>query len=204
MSSYTSSEEQADKWNKRYALSNDPGPEAPVLSQFKQLIPKQGNALDLACGLGGNSLYLSSLGLNTQAWDISSIALSHLKRFAEHRHLPITTIVRDIEKKPPMKNSFDLIVVSYFLYRPICNAIFDALKPGGVLFYQTYIQDKKSNKGPKSEDFLLQRNELLTLFPKLSILAYQEIGTYPQRSLNVSNELDPDTTMMVGQKPPHI
>ncbi|MBL4866038.1 MAG: methyltransferase domain-containing protein [Pseudomonadales bacterium] len=171
------------------------------MSLFSQLIPHQGIALDLACGLGANSLYLANLGLDTHAWDSSSVALKHLTKFANNQGLSIKTSLRDIENNPPEESSFDLIVVTNFLHRPICKSINKALKPGGVLFYQTFLQDKKSTAGPSSAKYLLSQNELLSLFPDLTILIYREVGTYSQRIIKDQGELNGDTALLIGQKP---
>jgi tellurite methyltransferase len=40
------------------------------------------------------------------------------------------------------ENAFDVIVVSRFLDRTLSDAIIDALKPDGLLFYQTFTRDK--------------------------------------------------------------
>ncbi|MBV1883462.1 MAG: class I SAM-dependent methyltransferase [Pseudomonadales bacterium] len=189
-----------NKWDKRYQNATRPGLPCNILSAFSQLIPQQGRALDLACGLGANSLYLAGLGLDTYAWDISSVALRQLNLFAKEQQLSITTQVHDIEKNPPEESSFDLIVVSRFLYRPICESISKALKPGGVLFYQTFIQDKVSSAGPSDNQYRLSQNELLTLFPNLSVMVYQEVGSHSQRFTDQAQKLDSDTAMLVAKK----
>jgi len=76
--------------------------------------------------------------------------------------------VRDVSQQPPEPESFDVIVVSRFLDRSICPAISRALKPDGVLFYQTFVH------GLSNPDFLLAPNELLSLFSELHILEYHE------------------------------
>jgi len=67
-----------------------------------------------------------------------------------------------------------VIVVSRFLDRGLCPALAHALKPGGLLFYQTYTID--SSEGPGNPAYRLQRNELLRLFPDLQVIFYREEG----------------------------
>jgi tellurite methyltransferase len=76
--------------------------------------------------------------------------------------------VRDVSEQPPLPDSFDVIVVCRFLDRNLCPAIAAALKPGGILFYQTFTQ------GLSNPDYLLRNNELITLFSELDILEYHE------------------------------
>ncbi|ODN68102.1 class I SAM-dependent methyltransferase [Methylophaga muralis] len=164
-----------NKWDERYreAVVNYPEP-ALVLEQNQHLLPKHGHALDLACGLGANALLLAKHGLQTQAWDISGEALTKLAVEAKRRQLDVLTEKRDVSAAPPAKNRFDVIVVSHFLDRVLCAQLVDALKPNGLVFYQTFCRNKVENKGPQNPEFLLADNELLHLFAGLKIRAYRE------------------------------
>ena len=51
-----------------------------------------------------------------------------------------------------------------------------ALRPGGLLFYQTFILDRVDDSGPRDGPFRLQTNELLQLFPDLIVRFYREEG----------------------------
>lgn len=196
MSSDSTAHPAASKWDRIYAERSDPGQASPILSAHIHLLPAQGNALDLACGLGANALLLAESGLDTQAWDISPVALKRLDSLASAREIPLRTLVRDIESCPPEPASFDVIVVSDFLYRPICNAIAAALKPGGLLFYSTWSVRKVSSQGPSNPDFLLQPNELLRLFPHLQVRCYREDG----RAGDLSRG-DRDRAHLIAQAP---
>lgn len=186
----------ANKWNQRYGASNATPAPCSLLQNHQYLLPTSGKALDLACGLGGNALLLAQHGLDTHAWDISDVAITKLTTLAAEKRLPIQTLTRDIERLPPPPNSFDCIVVSYFLERTICNAIAAALKPRGLLFYQTFSINKISDKGPSSERFLLKNNELIQLFNSLEVRFYQELGNSGDL-----NQGDRDTVQLIAQKP---
>jgi 2-polyprenyl-3-methyl-5-hydroxy-6-metoxy-1,4-benzoquinol methylase len=165
-----------NKWDKRYRNNTDPGHPCWVLNNNLHLLPATGKSLDLACGLGANALCLAEQGLDSHGWDISNIALEQLELFAENRELTVTTLARDVEQRPPQRSSFDVIVVSQFLYRPIFTALIAALKPSGLLFYQTFHQEKIDQAGPSRPEFLLTPNELLAVFSPLDILFYREDG----------------------------
>ncbi len=153
------------KWDQRYRAEVAVYPEpAMVITQNQHLLPEQGLALDLACGLGANALLKASRGLQTKAWDISSEALAKLNTEAQQRQLEVITEQRDVSKAPPDNSSFDVIVVSQFLDRKLCPKLINALKPGGLIFYQTFCRDKVDSSGPQNPDFLLADNELLNLF----------------------------------------
>jgi SAM-dependent methyltransferase len=183
------------KWDAAYSGDKQAGEARWVLRENSHLLPVSGTALDLACGLGANALLLAQHGLDTHAWDISPVALEKLKQTGQQQGLDIHTEHRDIEQNPPTPNSFDVIVVSHFLYRPICQDLIAALKPGGLLFYQTYHQQKLGSSGPSSEKFLLKPQELLRLFSNLDIVFYREDG----RCGNLEEGLR-DLSYLVGQK----
>lgn len=162
---------------------------AYVLTEYSHLLPGRGDALDLAAGLGANTLYLAQLGLNCTAWDISQVAMQQLAIRSSADGLPVTCQVRDVIAQPPPPQSFDVIVVSRFLDRSLCPAISAALRPNGLLFYQTFIQDKTDNSlGPSNPDFLLGTNELLQLFPDLTVRVYREDGLTGDLTRGLRNE----------------
>ncbi len=168
------------KWDEYYSRSKSEPIACITLKNHAHLLPPCGKALDIASGLGGNTLLMAGKGLDTHAWDISQIALDKLTSFAKERGLNITTQQRDVEQEPPLKTSFDIIVVSQFLYRPICSNLVAALKPGGLLFYQTWHTNKPTDSGPSNPSFLLLPNELPNLFKDLEmVFHYEEDGFVP-------------------------
>ncbi|MEE9423578.1 MAG: class I SAM-dependent methyltransferase [Methylococcales bacterium] len=168
------------KWNQIYrnnALPDQFPRPAQVVVDFAHLLPATGRAVELACGTGGNSLFLAERGLDCWAWDISDVALEQLAARADHARLIIHTEVRDIECESLPAEYFDVIVVAHFLDRSICEQIVTMLKPGGLLFYQTFTVDALAvGIGPKNPDYLLQPNELIRLFKQLRIHGYREDG----------------------------
>lgn len=149
---------------------------AKVLEDFSHLLPESGRALDLACGSGENACFLANLGLATSAWDWSDQALKAADELARQQQVDLELEKRDVEKAPPAPASFDVILVSHFLHRPTLPDLVRALRPGGLLFYQTFTLARVGVSGPKNPDYLLQPNELITQFSSLRILAYREEG----------------------------
>ena len=194
-----SNEDAKKKWNKVYTEKEIPdhveAKAANVLQDHADLLPTSGLALDLACGLGGNAIFLAQQGLETHAWDISQAAIEKLLSYCNGNIISITAEVRDIEAHPPEKNTFDVICVSYYLERSLTNDIIAALKPNGLLFYQTFIEEKVSDSGPSNPKYRLQPNELSALFSPLHVLLYQEYGIVG----NVKKGLR-DVAMLVAQK----
>lgn len=184
-----------DKWNHIYTTKIFDRTPATVLSKHLFLLPEQGKALDLASGYGANALLLAKQGLTTEAWDISDIAMEKLQAEAKVKTIVIKTLTQEITVDSLLVNRFDVIVVSRFLDRSICNAIMGALKSGGLLFYQTYTQQKTSRQGPKNPQFLLKKNELLCLFSELQLVYYQENSDVGRVQLGLRNE-----AQFIGQK----
>jgi 2-polyprenyl-3-methyl-5-hydroxy-6-metoxy-1,4-benzoquinol methylase len=183
------------KWDKIHAR-NSRVQVAKILDKNRFLLPKQGKALDLACGLGANALLLAEHGLDTHAWDISSVALKKLQLFALKKHLNLSTKQVVIKANILPKNTFDVIIITRFLDRSLTNEIMECLKTGGLLFYQTYVKDKIDSNGPSNPNFLLARNELLRLFKPLTLVNYRENNLIGTLELGERNE-----ALYIGQKP---
>lgn len=170
------SESQA-KWDRIYSQEKKATPSVcAVLQENNHLLPVTGRALDLACGLGSNALFLAKLGLKTEAWDISPVAIEKLQQIAQQENLPLTATQQDLTALSPIAEQYDVIVVSHYLDRPFCKKIVSMLKPEGLLFYQTFTAEKVSVGGPTNPKFVLAQNELLELFSELSVLVYREEG----------------------------
>ncbi len=165
-----------DQWNERYQHADALPQAARVLLDNLHLLPTEGRALDLACGRGGNAMQLAEYGLQVDAWDISDVAISDLSTMAATRSLAISTQVRDVEANPPDKQTYDVIVVSYFLERSLFPILIDSLKKGGLIFYQTFIQNCVSERGPRTPTYRLADQELLQLLPGFKLLVYREEG----------------------------
>jgi SAM-dependent methyltransferase len=168
---------------------------ARVLAENAHLLPPTGAALDLACGLGGNALFLARRGLETQAVDISAEAIARLDTVAKQLNLAVRAEVRDAVSRPPAADAFDVIVVSRFLDRSLAGPLVAALRPGGLLYYQTFTREKATPGGPSNPDFLLAPNELLVLFAGLRLVVYREEGLLGDVAQGFRNQ-----ALFVGQK----
>ena len=184
-----------EKWDSRYREAREGGPPARVLSENLHLLPRTGKALDVACGLGANALLLAEQGLETQAWDISEVAVARLRERAGALRLELRAAVRNVAARPPEPRSFDVIVVSRFLDRSLAPRLIEALRPGGLLFYQTYTLTRVDETGPSNPDYRLKDGELMTLFAPLRILVYREEGRAGDPKRGFRNE-----ALLVAQK----
>jgi len=192
----------AERWNRNYSELDGSSLPQPcyALEQFSALLPSVGNtetetptALDLACGLGGNALYLSQLGYVTHAWDISTVAIDHLHSLKQEQGVSIACQVRDVVENPPLAQSMDIIVVSRFLHRALADTLVAALRDGGLLYYQTFAESGRC--GPSNPDYLLSENELLSMFSSLTVRAFIDTAGRARDDFCLAHE-----SMLVGQK----
>ena len=184
-------------WDQHY-LSREVSEQTPadVLVQNQHLLPVNGQVLDYACGLGANACWLAHKGYQATAWDASAIAISKIKQYCDNYSLKINAQTRDLENNPPTDAQFDLVIVSFFLHRPTLKTLQKILKPGGLLFYQTFCGQRQNGRGPGNPDFRLKPGELLKVFSDMQLLFYREdngVGDLQQGMR--------DQVMMIAVKP---
>lgn len=173
------------RWNRRYAAAEraiSPQPEAEWIAQpndsvFRQRPSNNAIGLDLACGKGGASLYLASLGYSMVSVDGSIEGLRICKSAADKLALPVYPLVMDLEKACLPKAAFDLISVVRYLNRELFPQLIDALAPGATLFYKTFNTNHLKQKPGFNPDFVLKPYELENAFAALSISCVDESGT---------------------------
>lgn len=118
-------------------------------------------ALDIACGIGRHSKYLASLGFMVDALDISSVAIAQLQNLDNIHAIEVDFDTYKLEKK-----KYDLIVCTYFLERKLFPQILSALKVGGIILFETFLEDNNNKKKVSNPTFLLKKKELETYFTK--------------------------------------
>lgn len=190
-------EETRAKWDAIYREGRQlPVPAARVLDENRHLLPAEGEGIDVACGLAGNALLLARRGLRVHAWDISPVAIDQVAAFSQEHGLSIQAAVRNLEQEPPLPESADVIVVAHFLDRGLFPHLVAALRPGGLLFYQTYVREIFLDRGPKNPAWRLGPGELLALCRGLQPLVYREEGMQGDISVGMRDE-----AMIVARRP---
>lgn len=164
----------AKRWNKRYLSECDFWSElnpSQLLIDHTHLMPSHGVALDAACGLGRNGLYLATQGLSVICLDISEIALSHLMQRLKEMGLPPSVAVYDFSNLWLPSHYFDVIINFRFLDRNSFPVYRRSLKPGGILFFETFLKNKDDSPNP---DYYLDSGELLREFKQFEVLYSEE------------------------------
>ena len=138
-----------------------------------------GKALDIAAGEGRNSVFTATLGFEVVSMDISEIALTKAQRLADEKNVKITILSADLDNNSLPKNEYDLVLCFNFLERKLFPEIRKTLKPGGILFYETFNVDYLKYSNFKKE-WVLEPNELINVFNDFRILRYREVDEDPK------------------------
>ena len=188
--------DDAHRWNERYTedgrnwLENQP---RQLLLDYLPVLPKNGLALDAAAGVGTHSLLLAKHGLHVIALDISSVGLRLAKERSEQAGLMLDTAVYDLSHPHFPANSFDVILNFRFLERATFPAYRHALKPGGWLIFETFVQ---TDTAVSPHNYFLKPGELHHAFADFEIIHYAETAVRGSRS----HQMKP-VAQLVARKP---
>src|SRR3990172_3359421 len=174
----SASEQDRLFWNKRYDTETYILGKEPVefLKEHINILPG-GKGLDIAMGEGRNAVFLAKNGFEVDGCDVSEIAVKKTLGLAKENNVRVNAFVADLEIYKLPKDAYDVVACFYYLQRSLIPQIKEALKPGGMVIYETYTIEnwERGFEGPKNEDYLLKTNELLDLFKDLTIIYYREL-----------------------------
>ena len=144
---------------------------SPWVRRWAGLIAPGGSVLDVACGRGRHLRYLRSLGFVVIGVDRDAAALE-----ASAGLDGVQVRAADIEAGPwPFApESFDGVVVANYLHRPLFPHLVGALRPGGVLIYETFAAGNERYGRPANPDHLLRPDELLDRVEPLRVVAFEQ------------------------------
>ncbi|ABV35434.1 methyltransferase type 12 [Shewanella sediminis HAW-EB3] len=153
-------------------LKVEPEAAAELITHFAPLepLPPSGEVLDLACGGGRNGLWFAQREHRLTFIDKSLDGLS--SRSNKHRYLEWD--LEDGTAPHLPQEQFDVVLVFNYLHRPLFSQIKTAVKPGGLIFYETFTEKQAEIGRPRNPDFLLKPLELRSKFDKWDCLHYFE------------------------------
>jgi 2-polyprenyl-3-methyl-5-hydroxy-6-metoxy-1,4-benzoquinol methylase len=165
-----------ERWDSRYAERGavSERPPNPFLCDHMALLPR-GHVLDLAMGAGQNAVFLAQHGFSVSGIDISEGAVARATQLAQRMGVHITAQVGDLAATTLPAATYDVIICFYYLQRSLFSPIIQALKPGGVVVYETYTCEQAQFGHPTNPAYLLKPNELLRAFNGLRIRVYREL-----------------------------
>jgi SAM-dependent methyltransferase len=184
----------AERWDARYRSEGYPAGTEPAafLRQILRMLPR-GHALDLATGAGRNAVFLAANGHRVLAVDASRTALEKAGALAEERGVAahwlasreasfapkavgLWLLEADLERSVLPDAQYELAICFNYLQRSLFPVIERALRPGGVLVYETYTLEQLAfPHGPRKPEYLLRPGELRESFPHLETLFYREL-----------------------------
>lgn len=171
-----------------HTLQSSPPLRSPARFLVEQAhgLPR-GTVLDVAAGGGRNALFLAEQGWTVHAVDRDHSALATLSSVARERDLSAVTMEElDLESQEnPLllfpAATYDVVLVFFYLFRPLFPALLHTLKPGGMLLYETFlVENYLRHQRPRHREFCLEPGELLRLAPGLEVVHYDE-GERPGR-----------------------
>ncbi|MGI8729349.1 MAG: class I SAM-dependent methyltransferase [Solirubrobacteraceae bacterium] len=180
----SASQPARERWNERYSragfrpLAAHP---AEWLVEHRALLEevrdgaRRPRALDVACGDGSDARLLAEIGFEVVALDLSDVAVEAVRSAAGERGLRIDARVSNLERDPLPRGGHDVVICMSYLQRDLFAALADALRPGGLLLYETFARAHVDELGrPFNPDYVLGRNELLGAFARLHVRHYRE------------------------------
>ena len=165
-----------DYFYKKYQLS-------PTHSEILAATPylQGGRALDVGCGQGRNTLYLSQHGFEVDAWDVNENSLQKLRQIIQSEQIDnIQVQQRDLNADPSITGRYDFIcctVVMMFLQaqtvKPLIKQMQQATVPGG---YNLIVCAMNTDDLPAQPDFpfAFKAGELSALYEGWNIVKYNE------------------------------
>jgi SAM-dependent methyltransferase len=150
---------------------------SPWVVRWAALVRPGSEVLDLACGTGRHARFLAARGCSVLAVDRDQEAIATLATVAG-----VFTRTADLEGAawPFAPSSFDAVVVTNYLHRPLFGPMVATLRPGGVLVYETFMVGNERFGRPSNPLFLLRPGELLeAVRGQLEVVAFEqgEVGT---------------------------
>lgn len=145
---------------------------APSSDEFAPLA-----ALDLAAGLCQNALWLAEHGYQVDAMDISRVGLERGRAEMAMRNLrTVNFIPTDLDEVRLPEETYDLVCVFRYLNRQLFPPIRWAVKPGGMVIYQTFNMRRMHTRPMISTEYLLALGELPRFFPDWKLLHDEDRG----------------------------
>jgi len=149
----------------------------PLLGRFvSQQGLKGGRALDVACGVGQNAIWLAQCGFTVDAVDISRVALDHGRQAAALAGVVVNFVQADLDEWTPPSEAYDLIIGFRYLNRRLWPRLQAALHRGGWLLYQTLNLRKLTPDADFPPEYLLEIGELARVFAGWDILESGDDG----------------------------
>ena len=175
-----------ERWNEKYSQCQPPShieadtwliEAIELIEQSTSVMPTDRRALDIACGLGHNAIWLAQHGWQVDGIDVSNAGLQLARQLAGTEKSEVNWIEADLDHWEPAADGCDLAIVFRFLDRVhVPRVVSTALRAGGWLIYETFsrAQLKRADTHIRNPTFTLTAGELPTLFPDFDTVIHRE------------------------------
>ena len=141
--------------------------------RWTHLLRPTARVLDIACGSGRHVRWFAEQGHVVTGIDrdigqcaVQGTSVTLLQADIENAAWPLQT-------PDGTPQTFDAVIVTNYLWRPLLPTIVRSLGPGGVLLYETFAAGNAAFGRPARHDFLLEPRELIEASRTLDIVAYE-------------------------------
>ncbi len=171
--------EDGTRWDARYADGDravaPAPPDAVAAAGLVDRIPATGRALDVACGLGPQTIWMAQRGLDVTALDVSHEAVRRVDDAAGRHGVDdrIDAIAIDLDQGLPSDlGEFDVIVCQRFRAPHLYESLIEHLRPGGWLIMTVLSETGAVDPG----EFHAPPGELTLFFdrPGCTLVAHHE------------------------------
>lgn len=170
--------ESKSAWDAKYNRPNFIFGKRPAifLAENYHYLPFEGTVLDVGMGEGRNAVFLAQKGFKVTGVDISSVAVKKAQMLSKEYGVKIKTVVASMKNYKIPPGSFDAVICFYYVDRDLLEKLRSWVRPGGVIIFEAHTIRQRAlpaqDHGPI--EYFLKEQELLTLFPGMRVLKYEE------------------------------
>ena len=168
-----------EKWRERLADGYDQ-PNLFLVAELGSLPP--GRALDIACGMGRNAIWLAERGWRVTGVDYSEVALAEADRRAAARGVDVEWAQADVTQWAPDAGVYDLVCLMYLQIpaeerRVVLERAARALGPGGVMLVVGHHLRNLTDGwgGPSNAEVLYTPEQVAADLPGLIVERLEEV-----------------------------
>ena len=142
------------------------------IDQYSDLCADK-KGLDLACGSGRDSVYMTNNGWSMTSVDYSQSALDRLQALAKLNQQQVDVKKIDLERDPQqldkLEGQYSAVIVIRYLHRDLFEQLRSLIAPKGFIIYQTFLTGCEQFGSPRNPRFLLKPRELAERFSDFKI-----------------------------------
>ncbi|MFJ7472132.1 class I SAM-dependent methyltransferase [Peribacillus frigoritolerans] len=174
-----------------------------ILSQYVEMLPENGEILDIGIGEGRNALFFAAQGFVVEGIDISETAVERCLELSKEHNLNVNAKIQDITSFEIESNKYSLIILSNVLnffpdneIKNIIDKVKNGLQKNGLVYINVF-DDKEPGrkKAPERYEQLAEHtfymessNMFLHYFTKSELEGF--FTDYKTISLSQSYSLD--------------